>query len=57
MDILASPGDMDFFVRASPDNADRMISVLSAFGFSDIADLKSTLIQSDKVIQLGRPPH
>ena len=50
-------GDVDFFVRASAANAARLISVLHTFGFTDTADLEPTLIETGKVVQLGRPPN
>lgn len=50
-------GDLDFFVRASAENAARLISVLRSFGFPDVRDLESTLIEAGKVVQLGRPPN
>jgi predicted nucleotidyltransferase len=50
-------GDFDFFIRPSQENAKRVIAVLQAFGFADVADLDSLLTAPDKVIQLGRPPN
>lgn len=50
-------GDFDFFVKPSRENAKRVIAVLQAFGFADVADLDSLLTEPDKVIQLGRPPN
>jgi predicted nucleotidyltransferase len=49
-------GDIDFFVNASADNADRVTRVLNAFGF-DASALKTTLVEAGKIIQLGRPPN
>jgi predicted nucleotidyltransferase len=50
-------GDMDFFVRASAENAVRVTAVLHSFGFSDLSSIESTLLEAGKVIQLGRPPN
>ena len=50
-------GDIDFFVKASTPNAARVIAVLEAFGFANAADLESTLKETGKVVQLGRPPN
>jgi hypothetical protein len=50
-------GDIDFFVRASKENASRIVAVLHAFGFTDTTGLADLLIQPDKVVQLGRVPH
>ncbi len=50
-------GDLDFFVRPSPENANLVIAVLQAFGFSDAPSLAASLIEPGKVVQLGRPPN
>src|SRR6266566_2202754 len=50
-------GDMDFFVRPSRENACKIIDVLKSFGFSDVAELESLLLEPHKVVQLGRPPN
>jgi len=50
-------GDIDFFVRASGPNCERIVAVLKSFGFTDVDDLRSLLVQEGKVIQLGRPPN
>ena len=50
-------GDIDFFVKPSTENARRILAVLQAFGFSEVAGLQSTLLEAGKVIQLGRPPN
>jgi hypothetical protein len=34
--VPRSTGDIDFFVRASPDNADRLVRVLDEFGFRSL---------------------
>ena len=50
-------GDIDFLVRSTLDNAQRVVSVLTTFGFEDAAALTESLMQPEKVIQLGRPPN
>lgn len=50
-------GDMDFFVRASAENAGKLVAVLRDFGFSSASDLRPTLVENGKVVQLGRPPN
>src|SRR5687768_15736949 len=50
-------GDVDFFIRPSAENAKRVISVLTSFGFAGAAELESTLVQYGKVVQIGRPPN
>ena len=50
-------GDIDFFVRASPDNAAALVKALAAFGFEDGSELEAALTEPDRIIQLGRPPN
>ena len=50
-------GDIDFFLRATTDNAERVLTVLKAFGFGDLQIGVSDLITPNRVIQLGRPPN
>ena len=50
-------GDIDFFVRLSATNADRIIDVLRSFGFTSDDQLRTDLLTPDKVIQLGRTPN
>ncbi|MFO0971950.1 MAG: nucleotidyltransferase [Phycisphaerae bacterium] len=49
-------GDIDFFVEPTPENARRILGVLSRFGFTDIGVSESDLSGPDQVVQLGRPP-
>ena len=50
-------GDIDFFVRANPENAALLAKVLTEFGFEGELDLESALTEPGKIIQLGRPPN
>lgn len=50
-------GDIDFFVRANETNATALSKTLAEFGFEGASDLESALTESDKIIQLGRPPN
>ena len=50
-------GDIDFLVRPTEENASRIVAVLDAFGFSDAHELKTSLTQPEKIVQLGRPPN
>ncbi len=49
-------GDIDVFVDASPDNAEKVIKALSEFGFGDVDISMDDLTRPDQVIQLGNPP-
>ncbi|MHC4952866.1 MAG: nucleotidyltransferase [Planctomycetota bacterium] len=50
-------GDIDFFVRPSPENAQRVVDVLVEFGFEGAGELSEDLTDPSKVVQLGRPPN
>jgi hypothetical protein len=48
-------GDIDIWVRKSPENASRILQVLDEFGFGSLGVTGDDLLE-DKVIQLGQPP-
>lgn len=50
-------GDVDFFIRATPENAERVVRVLEEFGFGNLGVTALDLITPDRVLQLGRPPN
>jgi hypothetical protein len=50
-------GDIDFFVRATRENAERIAQVLEDFGFSRAAVSIEDLTTQNRVVQLGRPPN
>jgi predicted nucleotidyltransferase len=50
-------GDIDVFIRRSPENAARVASVLEAFGFGQLGADAETFQKPDMVVQLGRPPN
>ena len=50
-------GDIDFFVRANAENAERVLRALDAFGFGSLGIRAVDLAQRNKVVQLGRPPN
>jgi hypothetical protein len=50
-------GDIDFFINAKPENAQRVLEVLTSFGFGDLGIGADDLTAPDRVIQLGRPPN
>jgi hypothetical protein len=49
--------DLDLFVRASEENAQRVIMALTQFGFGNIGIQEKDLISSGNVIQLGVKPN
>ena len=50
-------GDIDFFVEASPPNAERITQALEQFGFANIGVDKEDFTAPDQVVQLGVDPH
>lgn len=50
-------GDLDILVRPSPENAEKMASVLTKFGFAESGLKSSDFVEPDQMIQLGRVPH
>ena len=49
--------DIDFLIRPSPANADRVVATLSAFGFASLRITRDDLCQPDKIVQLGVKPN
>jgi hypothetical protein len=49
-------GDIDVFVRPHPENAQRIIKALAAFGFQFPNLTVEDFADPDKVVQLGVPP-
>ncbi len=50
-------GDIDFLIRSTPDNVERVLTVLSAFGFGSVGIIEDDLLTPGRVIQLGHPPN
>ena len=48
--------DMDVWVAIHPDNAERLVSVLQAFGFSVPELSKELFLEEEKIIRMGVPP-
>jgi hypothetical protein len=48
-------GDIDFWVRRTPENIARLLEALADFGFGSMG-LKPEDFDADTVIQLGHPP-
>ncbi len=49
--------DIDLMVMVSPENAERLESVLRDFGFGEVGITRSDFLDEDQVIQLGRAPN
>lgn len=50
-------GDIDLWVRPSPQNADLLVDVLKTFAFENADELHSSFLEPGTIIQLGRPPN
>lgn len=50
-------GDLDLLVRASEQNAERLLRALSEFGFGALGITKEDLLSAGNVIQLGVQPN
>lgn len=49
-------GDLDVWVKSSPENSRRLMAVLEAFGFGAVGLTADDFLQPDGVVQLGYPP-
>ena len=49
--------DIDLLVLVSPENADKLHSVLADFGFGEVGITRDDFLDADQVIQLGRAPN
>lgn len=49
-------GDLDVWVRRSPDNSRRLMAVLTEFGFGAVGLAADDFLGEDSVVQLGYPP-
>ncbi len=50
-------GDIDIWIAVEPDNVDRVIEVVRAFGFDDPKLTPSLLLDRRQVLRMGFPPH
>ena len=50
-------GDIDFFIRKSPPNVQRLLKALNAFGFGSLGITEHDLLQPKRILQLGHPPN
>jgi hypothetical protein len=48
--------DMDIWVAVHPDNAQKLVSTLKAFGFDDPNLTQELFLQKPKIIRMGFPP-
>lgn len=50
-------GDIDYLLNNSPENADRIVAVCAAFGFSGDPFVKDEFLKLGQTFQLGRAPN
>jgi hypothetical protein len=50
-------GDLDILIRSTRDNAAKLVELLNEFGFVNVGFKESDFIESEQLIQLGRPPN
>jgi predicted nucleotidyltransferase len=50
-------GDIDFFIRMTSSNVQRLLAVLDDFEFGGLGITESDLLQPKRIIQLGHPPN
>jgi hypothetical protein len=49
-------GDMDIWIAVHPDNANKLMRVLSDFGFGTVGLSEALFLQENKIIRMGNPP-
>lgn len=49
-------GDMDIWIAITPQNAEKLVAVLDAFGFNAASITADLFLQPDNVIRMGKPP-
>jgi hypothetical protein len=49
-------GDLDVLVKPDPENAQRILTALEAFGFASVGLTSGDFSRPDQVVQLGVPP-
>ncbi len=50
-------GDLDFLIRPSRSNAERLLEALEQFGFAELELSADDFLRPESVVQLGRPPN
>jgi len=50
-------GDLDILIRPTPENARRLLGLLTQFGFEQSEFKETDFVEPDQMIQLGRAPN
>ncbi len=48
--------DLDVWIAATPENADRVVDAIAEFGFDAVREERTRFTQADQVIRMGVPP-
>lgn len=48
--------DLDVWIARTPDNASRVVAVLTDFGFTDPRLTQELLLTADQIVRMGLPP-
>ena len=54
--FVRATGDLDVFVEISDENAEKLVSTFSDFGFADPALTKELFLEKGKIVRIGVPP-
>ena len=54
--VVRSTGDLDIWLRPTPENADSVLRALERFGFGELDLSHDDFLHPDRVVQLGQPP-
>ena len=54
---VRATGDIDFWVRATPENGRAIIAALHEFGFESLSLVETDFSKEDAIVQIGRPPY
>ena len=54
--VPRSTGDIDFFVRPSVENGDRLVRALDQFGFASLGIRREDFLEPGRIVQLGVEP-
>ena len=49
-------GDLDIWIAVHPNNANKLMRVLSDFGFGTVGLSEALFLQENKIIRMGNPP-
>lgn len=54
--VVRNTGDIDVWIRQTPDNAARLVQVLAAFGVASLGHTVADFLEPDVIVQIGVSP-